>query len=122
SEAIPIRRGALVNRQEQIENKHRQTKPHQEQHFELLIHSAPTGDNSPDQRQKQQRRIHDKVLSQKREHLSWMKSEAALKTPARAQVRQRDPGVLRVPDNRRNCANNEQSDQQIYAGPFEFAS
>ena len=45
-----------------------------------------------------------------------MKSEAALETPTRAQVRQCDPGVLRVPDNRRNRAKNEQSDQHINAG------
>src|SRR5438067_6286408 len=49
-----------------------------------------------------------------------MKAEAAVEIPARAQMRQRDPGVLRVPDNRRNRAKNEHPDQQIHAGRLNF--
>ena len=45
-----------------------------------------------------------------------MKSEAVVEIPTRAQMRQRDPGVLRVPNNRRDRAKNEQPDQQIHAG------
>ena len=48
--------------------------------------------------------------------------QAAVEIPARAQMRQRDPGVLRVPHNRRNRAKNEHPDQQIHAGTFEFPS
>src|SRR6516162_2783499 len=51
-----------------------------------------------------------------------MKTEAALEMPARAQMRQRYPGVLRIPDNRRNGAKKERPDQQVHAGPLEFAS
>ena len=53
------------------------------------------------------------MFAEKRQKLDRMKTEALLKTAARSQVRQRDPGVLRVPDNRRDRAKSEHSEQQI---------
>ena len=51
-----------------------------------------------------------------------MEAEALLNTAARAQMRQRDPGVLRVPDNRRDCAKSKNSEEQIQAGPRKLLS
>src|SRR5438034_1714550 len=50
-----------------------------------------------------------------------MKAETALEIPARAQMRKGYPGVLRIPDNRRNGAKEEYPDQQVHTGPLEFA-
>src|SRR5438093_13048165 len=51
-----------------------------------------------------------------------MKPEAAFEIPARTQMRQGYPGVLRIPDNRRNGAKKKHPEQQVSAGPLEFAS
>src|SRR5439155_285468 len=50
-------------------------------------------------------------------NLARMESEALLDAPARAQMRQCNPGMLRVPDNRRNGAESENDEQRIQAGP-----
>ena len=51
-----------------------------------------------------------------------MKPEAALETSARAQVRKRDPGMLRVPHNGRNRAKSENHEQQVQPGTLELLS
>ncbi len=55
-------------------------------------------------------------------NLARMESEALLDAPARAQMRQRNPGMLRVPDNRRNGAESENDEQRIQAGPRKLLS
>src|SRR5262249_5021833 len=121
-EPIPIRCSGLVKGQQQVENEHRQSKPHQKQHLQLLIDTTPASNDPPDQCEKEKRRINEKMLEEKPENLERMKTEPMLEIPTRAQMRQRDPGMLRVPHNRRNRAKNEHPDQQIDAGAFEFPS
>ena len=51
-----------------------------------------------------------------------MKAETLLETPARAQMRKRDPGVLLVPDNRWDGAEGEYTKQQVQTGPRKLLS
>ncbi len=49
-----------------------------------------------------------------------MKAETVLEIPARAQMRQGNPGVLRVPDDWRNAAKTKNHQQQIQPRPLQF--
>src|SRR5438552_1607253 len=51
----------MVQREQKIKSENGQTKPKQEEHFELLIHSPPAADHAPNQRGKKQRRTKGKL-------------------------------------------------------------
>src|SRR5439155_11709950 len=111
-EAVPIRRSALVDRQEEVKGEHRQSKPHPEQDLELLIHAPPACDHPPRDCEKQKWRIGKKMRAEKRKNFEWMDSKPLFDASARSQMCQRDPGVLRVPHNRRDGAKSEHSEQE----------
>src|SRR5438477_12204022 len=110
----------MVDREQQIKSEHRQTKPKEKEDFELLIYAAAASNHAPHQSGKEQRRIKKEVFAKKFERFERTKSHFFGQTAARSQVSQGDPGVLRVPDNRRNRANEKTTEQPIQARPFEF--
>src|SRR5207245_1217654 len=62
------------------------------------------------------------MLGKKFQRFERTKANIFGKTAARAQVAQCDPGVLRIPDNRRKRADNENREQPIQTRSFEFLS
>src|SRR5688572_22032469 len=56
------------------------------------------------------------------EHFGWAKAERLVEPAARTQMEERDPGVLRVPDDGRHQANGESAEQEIEAWPLELAA
>src|SRR3981081_2334520 len=82
---------------------------------------APARDHGPGQRQKKERRIKDEMFAEKFQDFERMKSDFFIQTPARPQMRERDPGVLSVPGDRRNSANRERAEKPIQSVRFEFA-
>src|SRR5690348_6092339 len=60
------------------------------------------------------------MLAKKFERLERTESDVFGQTAARSQMHGRHPGVLRVPDNRRDRADDEDSQQPIQTGSFEF--
>src|ERR1700730_12762115 len=91
---VRIRRRCLVDREEKIKEKHRQTEPHQKQDFELLMNSAPTANDRPGNGGKDQRRVNGEVLAKKAQNLARVEGEPFFEAAARTQMRERDPGVL----------------------------
>src|ERR1044071_7029280 len=96
-ESVPIRCGAFVDRQEKIKNEHRGSKPHQEQHLELLIYASPAPNDAPSQRDKEKWRIDQKMLAEKRKNFARMETNTLLDAATRPQMPQRNPGVLPIP-------------------------
>src|SRR4029453_15333632 len=103
-------------------NEHWQSKPHQEQHLELLVYASPASNDAPCQRQEQKWRVGQKMAAEEHENLAGMEPKALVDAPARAQMRQRNPGMLRVPDNRRDGAKREHDEQRIQTGPRKLLS
>ena len=51
-----------------------------------------------------------------------MEAETLLNPSTRAQMRQRDPSVLRIPDDRGDRAKSEYDKEQIQTGPCKLLS
>ena len=51
-----------------------------------------------------------------------MEAETLLNPSTRAQMRQRDPGVLRIPDDRGDRTESESDKEQIQTGPRKLLS
>src|SRR5712691_1491330 len=60
------------------------------------------------------------MFAKKFKRLERSKPNILAQTPSGAQMNKRDPGMLRVPHDRRNCANDEKSEQPIQTRFFEF--
>src|SRR6476659_6950589 len=60
------------------------------------------------------------MRAEKSEHLERADAEALIESATRLQMSQRDPHVLRVPNDGRNQAERERSQEKIEAAPFEF--
>src|ERR1700730_11817025 len=99
----------MIQREQQVKREHRQSKPKQKQNLELLIHAPPASDHRPGQRAKKQRRIEDEMFAKEFQRLKRAKADVFSQTAARPQMCERDPGMLRVPNDRRNGAQNENS-------------
>src|ERR1700680_2407708 len=121
-ESIPIRRWRLIDREEKIKKKNGQTKPYQKQDFELLMNPTPTANSRPSNGGKDERRVNGKVLAKKAQQFTGAKGESFLETAPRTQMRECDPGVLRIPKDGRDRADNEYCDENIQSGAFEFWS
>src|SRR2546421_12527305 len=101
----------MVQRKQKIKSENGQAEPKQEEHFELLIHAPPAADHAPNQRGKKQRRIENEMFAKKFQRLERTKADFFRQTAAPSQMGQRDPGMLPVPDDRRNCAEKEKREQ-----------
>ena len=62
------------------------------------------------------------MLAQKSEQLERMKARYFVETAARLEVGKRDPGVARIPNNRRNRAKTKNQQEQIKIRPAKFAT
>ena len=111
-EAIPVRRGRAFKRKQKVERENRQSEPEKIERLELRLHARPARYDRPDEGQKQNWRIGQKMLRQENEDRCWMKSGIAFKSTARAQMIKRDPGVLRVPNDRRDRAEQEYPERE----------
>src|ERR1700720_1928868 len=60
------------------------------------------------------------MLTKEFERLERTKTNVFSETAARAQMQERDPGVLRVPDDRRNGAECKEPNQGVQTRSFEF--
>ena len=60
------------------------------------------------------------MFAEEFECLEWPKADVFRQTAACLQMRRRDPGMLRVPDDRRDGADNKTSEQPVQTRPFEF--
>src|SRR5439155_2154964 len=60
------------------------------------------------------------MLAKKFERLEGSKANVVSQAAAAAQMNHRDPGMLRVPNDRWDRANNKTSEQPISTRPFEF--
>ena len=74
----------MVQREQKIKSENGQTKPKQEEHFELLIHSPPAADHAPNQRGKKQRRIKNEMLGKKFQRFERTKADFFGQTAARS--------------------------------------
>jgi hypothetical protein len=88
----------------------------------LLSRAAPIRDHGPDQRQKKQRRKGQEMRAEKSEHFERAKGERLVEAAAGAQVKERDPGVLRIPNDGRHQAKGESAEQKIQPATLELAA
>src|SRR5439155_14707908 len=120
SECVPVRRGGFVEREQRIKCEHRKAKPHQKKPARLLLRTFPKSDYRNGKPEKKERRIDNKMFSDKREKLQRMKTDTLVDATARFQMRDRGPGVLLVPSHRRHTKRRENQQHEIKPGPFEF--
>src|ERR1700674_2742137 len=110
---VPVRRRDVIEREKKIKREHRQTKPEQKENLELLVHPSPAPDHGPRQRAEEQRRVKYEMFAEEFECLERPKADVFRQTAACLQMRRRDPGMLRVPDDRRDGADNKTSEQPV---------
>ena len=80
---IPVRRRNVIEREQKIKRGHRQSKPEQEQDFELLIDAPPAADHRPDQKSEEDRRIKNEMFAEKFERLERSKANVFRQSAAR---------------------------------------
>src|SRR5437762_7365118 len=62
------------------------------------------------------------MFAEKGGQLEGMETKSAFETAARLQMAERDPNMLRVPDDRRNRAEKKTAEQQVEPRATEFLS
>src|SRR4029077_3653319 len=102
--------------------KYRQSEPEKIEDLEISLRASPARDCRPGQPEEKQRRIGCEMLAEKSEQLERMKARYFVETAARLEVGQRDPGVARIPNNRRDRAKTENQKEQIKIRPAKFAA
>ena len=113
---------ALLMRKERVEEENRQPEPEKVEGLELLPGAPPARDHRPGEAEKKERRIGREMLAEKSEELERMETGRVLEAAAGSEVREGDPGVLRIPDDRRNRAEREDEEEEVKIWPNEFAT
>jgi hypothetical protein len=98
----------------------RQAEPDQIKHFELLPGPAPIRHHGPGKSKEKERREGQEMGAEKPEHFERTDAERLIEPTARLQMRERDPGVFRVPDDRRRQTKRESAEQKIELEALEF--
>src|SRR5471030_1172431 len=62
------------------------------------------------------------MFAEKFEEFGQMKADAFIETATRTQMRERDPRVLRVPNNRGHGTSREDNERRIQTGPSKLVA
>ena len=83
---------------------------------------TPVRHHGPREREKKERREGQEMHAEKTEHLERTDPERLVEPAAGAQMREGDPGVLVVPNQRRDETDSECAEEKIKTGSLEFAA